>query len=114
VYRDAGHVSQTLVNAMRESRKMPPVHPGAILRNTVLPALKLNVTDFADKLGVSRTAMSRLIHEHSRISPDMARRLGIGLGNGYHVWMRLQADYDIWHAGLKPMPKIKKLSTPKS
>ncbi len=95
---------------MANKRKAPPVHPGAILREDVLPALKMTVTDFAKHVGVVRPTMSNLVNENSSVSPDMARRLGVALGNGYQFWMRLQADFDEWQAGQEPMPKIERLN----
>ncbi len=47
-----------------------PVHPGAILREDVLGELGVSVSDAAERLGVSRVTLSRVINEHARISPN--------------------------------------------
>lgn len=55
--------------------KRRPTHPGAILREDVLPALDITQTEFARLLGVSRLTVSELLHEKRALSPDMALRL---------------------------------------
>ena len=52
-----------------------PPHPAAILREDVLPALGLTVTEAARQLGVSRVALSRVLNERAGISVDLARRI---------------------------------------
>jgi addiction module HigA family antidote len=79
---------------------MPPVHPGEILREDVLPALGLNVRETALKLGVTRQTLHRIIarHDPRPVTPDMAVRLGKLCGNGPKLWLNLQSAYDLWHA----------------
>jgi addiction module HigA family antidote len=57
------------------SRMRNPPRPGETLREDILPALRLNVTQAAAQLGVSRAALSRVLHGHAAISPEMALRL---------------------------------------
>ena len=57
------------------SRMHNPPHPGETLREDVLPALGLSVTDAAPALGVTRVALSRVINGRAAISPEMALRL---------------------------------------
>ncbi len=52
-----------------------PPHPGLTLRDEVLPALRLGVTQAAEQLDVSRVALSRVLNGRAAISPDMALRL---------------------------------------
>ena len=52
-----------------------PVHPGEILREDVLADLGLSVGEAASRLGISRVALSRVLHGHARISPNLAVRL---------------------------------------
>jgi addiction module HigA family antidote len=51
-------------------------HPGELLREDVLLALGIEVTDAAQRLGMSRTALSRVINGRAGISPDLAWRFG--------------------------------------
>ncbi len=79
-----------------------PPHPGGILREDVLPALNLTVTDAAAQLGVTRAALSRVLNERAAISPEMALRiekwLGVENGGRADVWLAEQASYDLWQA----------------
>lgn len=62
------------------SRIFNPPHPGATLREDILPALGLTVTQAAQQLGVTRSALSRVLNEHAAISPEMALRIEAWLG----------------------------------
>ncbi len=76
----------------------PPTHPGAILRDDVLPALELSVSEAARQLRVTRQTLHRVLSGRSGVSPDMAVRLGKFCGNGAGIWLRMQQSYDLWHA----------------
>jgi len=76
--------------------KRSPTHPGAILREDVLPHLRMTQKEFADRLGVSRLTVSEVIHEKRPVTPDMAMRLGRLLGNGPEIWLRMQQTLDLW------------------
>lgn len=83
-------------------RKRPPTHPGAILREDVLPSLAGHtVTSFARALGVSRQTLHAVLAERSGISAEMALRLGALLGNGASLWLDMQSKYDLWQAQSK-------------
>lgn len=79
----------------------PPIHPGAILREDVLPSLGMSVTEAARILGVTRQALHRVIAGRAAISPEMALRIGKFCGNGPDVWLRMQTAYDLWVAEQK-------------
>ena len=74
-----------------------PPHPGETLREDILPALGLTVTQAASQLGVTRTTLSRVINGRAGISPDMARRIEIWLGRRTSRGMVGYAD------GLRPL-----------
>ncbi|MCF8200200.1 MAG: HigA family addiction module antidote protein [Sulfuritalea sp.] len=84
-----------MAKSLRDSKRRP-THPGAILREDVLPHLGMTQKDFADRLGVSRLTVSEVIHEKRPVTPDMAMRLGRLLGNGPEVWLRMQQTLDLW------------------
>ena len=77
-----------------------PPHPGSILREDILPEMKLTVTEAAKQIGVSRVALSRVLNEHAGISPEMALKiehwLGIDKGGRAELWAGMQLDYDMW------------------
>jgi addiction module HigA family antidote len=64
---------------------LDPIHPGEILRSDVIEASGMSVTEFAKKLGVSRTAISLVLNERAEISIDMALRLSQVLGTSAEV-----------------------------
>ena len=94
------------------SRMHNPPHPGATLREEVLPALGLSVTAAAMQLGVTRAALSRVLNERAAISPSMALRLEgwLGTENGGHAdaWIAQQAEYDLWKARKSAIPKVQR------
>jgi antitoxin HigA-1 len=83
-------------------RKRSPTHPGAILREDVLPQLAgMSVSAFARLLGVSRQTLHAVLAERSGITAEMALRLGTLLGNGPQLWVDMQTKYDLWRAEQK-------------
>jgi addiction module HigA family antidote len=83
-------------------RKRVPTHPGAILREDVLPSLPgITVSAFARKLGVSRQTLHSVLAERSGVSAEMALRLGTLLGNGAQLWLDMQTQFDLWQAQTK-------------
>ena len=84
--------------AVRRPVQSPPVHPGQILREDVLPALRLSVAEAARQLGVARQTLHRILAGKAAVTPEMAVRLGKFCGNGPGLWLRLQQTYDLWHA----------------
>lgn len=82
----------------KQYEQRAPTHPGAILREDVLPALRLSVSEAARRLGVSRQTLHELLGERKGFTPEMALRVGTLAGNGAALWLRMQQDYDLWHA----------------
>jgi antitoxin HigA-1 len=78
--------------------KRCPTHPGALLKEDVLPALRLPVAEAARQLGVSRQTLYKIIAGTSPVTPEMAVRLGKWCGNGPGLWLRMQQAFDLWHA----------------
>lgn len=89
------------------SKMHNPPHPGAILREDVLPALGLNVMQAAEQLGVARVTLSRMVNGRAAISTDMAIRLAQWLGGSAETWLRAQLQYDLWHAEKNSKIKVK-------
>jgi addiction module HigA family antidote len=76
-------------------RGLPAIHPGALLREDILPALDRPVGDVARMLGVSRQTLHSILTERQPVTPLMALKLGKLCGNGPDLWMRMQARYDL-------------------
>jgi addiction module HigA family antidote len=94
------------------SRIYRPPHPGEMLREDILPALGLTVTEAAAQLNVTRAALSRVLNERAGISPEMALRLeawlGVANGGRADLWVAQQAIYDLWKARQAGLPKVKR------
>lgn len=79
-----------------------PPHPGLTLRDDVLPALGLTVTEAAQQLNVARATLSRVINGRAAVSPEMALRieawLGVERGGEARLWIAEQSAYDMWQA----------------
>ena len=87
-----------------------PTHPGAVLREDVLPALGLSVTEAAEHLGVSRVTLSRVLHEHAAISPNLALRLeAVGLSSA-RVWIAMQSAHDLALERKAGVPKLRRIA----
>ena len=76
-------------------RRNPQRHPGAILREHVLPALDLSVAEAAYHLQVTRQALHRVVAGTAGISPDMAARLERLCGIRSQFWLALQHDCEL-------------------
>ncbi len=94
------------------SRMHNPPHPGETLREDILPALGLNVTQAAKQLGVTRAALARVLNGRAAISPEMALRLegwlGVKHGGRADVWVAQQAAYDLWLARKAGAPRVRR------
>lgn len=76
--------------------KRRPTHPGAILREDVLPELKITQATFANHLGVSRLTVSEILHEKRGISAEMAVRISKVIGGTPESWLHMQEAVDLW------------------
>ena len=93
-----------------------PPHPGLTIKEDILPALKLTVTEAATQLGITRAAFSRALNGKAGISPSMALRLeawlGVKNGGDASAWLSQQAAYDLWQVRKSGLPKIKHVRFP--
>ena len=80
-----------------------PAHPGEVLRER-LGSMSVSAT--ADHLGVSRVTLSRLINGWAGVSADMALRLAEAFSTTPDLWLKLQMNYDLWHATRKRRRKV--------
>ncbi len=81
-----------------------PTHPGAILREDVIPALKeqgVNLSQFTRALGISRSLLYSILDENRPVTTNIAVRLGKVLGNGPVIWLNMQRAYDLWEVQAK-------------
>lgn len=92
-------------------RGLPPMHPGELLREDVLPALGRSKVEIARLLGISRQTLYDILAEKQPVTPGMALRLGKLLGNGPTLWLNLQRRYDIWQAERELESEIEAMPT---
>ena len=74
-----------------------PTHPGALLREDVIPATGRTKAEIAQLLGISRQHLYEILRERKPVSTAVAVRLGKLFGDGAGVWVRMQAAYDTWN-----------------
>jgi addiction module HigA family antidote len=78
-----------------------PVHPGAFLREDILPHVKMSKRDVAEALGISRAQLYAILSENTPVTAAMALRLGKLFGNGPDLWLNMQSRYDIETLGVE-------------
>src|SRR6267154_1247866 len=81
--------------AMKAKNGLPPVHPGEIIKQDILPSVGLSVTDAAKALRVSRQMLYDILAERKPLSAVMCLKMSRLFGSSPEVWMRLQAAYDL-------------------
>jgi addiction module HigA family antidote len=82
------------------ARKLPPLHPGEILREEFLIPLKMSPGKLAAICHVPRTRIERLVNGETGVTADTALRLGRALKTSAQLWMNLQNTYDVKTAEL--------------
>ena len=80
---------------MKRKNGLPPVHPGEILREDILPEVGLSVTAVAKALGVSRQMVHDILAERKPLSAVMCLKISRLFGSTPEFWIRLQAEYDL-------------------
>ena len=95
-----------MVYAAKRNPNRCPTHPGALLREDIIPAVKRSKTEIADLLGISRGHLHGILAEKKPVTPEFAVRLGKLFGDGPEIWVRMQAAYDTWHAQRKMKEKV--------
>jgi len=80
---------------------MRHIHPGEILREEVIYANELSVTEAAKMLGISRQSLNKIIHEKSDITPEMSFRIAKVFGGTADIWANLQTKFNLHLAAEK-------------
>ncbi len=97
--------------SVKRPLKRPPIHPGEILREDVLPSLGLSISEAARRLNISRQQLHRVLACTHPITTEMALRIGKFAGNGPGIWLRMQQSYDLWHAEQRMKAELSKIET---
>lgn len=84
-------------------RQMRHIHPGEVLREEVISANELTVTETAKLLGISRQSLNNIIHEKSDITPEMSFRIAKVFGGTADIWANMQTKFNLHLAAEKTM-----------
>ena len=80
------------------AKKLPPVHPGEVLREEFLRPMKLTSYAVASAVGVPRTRIERLVREQTSLTADTALRLARYFGTSPVFWMGIRTQYELERA----------------
>lgn len=80
---------------MAKSEKLPPIHPGEILREDFMTPLGISMNRLALNLRVPVTRIAEIVHERRGVTPDTALRLGRYFNTSARFWMNAQSSYDL-------------------
>ena len=82
------------------TKRLPPMHPGEVLREEFLVPLSLSAGALAKACGVPRTRIERIANEETAVTADTALRLSKALNTSVQLWLNLQNAYDVRMAEL--------------
>src|SRR6266700_1412015 len=92
------------------AKKLPPMHPGEVLREEFLIPLGLSAGAIAKACGVPRTRIERVANEETPVTADTALRLGKALGTSAQLWLNLQNEFDMRMARIRIGKELEKIS----
>ncbi|MGA8431522.1 MAG: HigA family addiction module antitoxin [Candidatus Sulfotelmatobacter sp.] len=82
-----------------------PAHPGEVLKEYLG---ELSIREAADRLGVTRAHLSRILNGHAGITAQMSLRLSGALGTSPEFWLKMQVHHDLWQAQRAKPPKVRR------
>lgn len=74
------------------------MHPGTVLNEIYMKEMGLNQSQLAEKCGCSPRKINEIVNGKRAISPEFAITLEDVLGTTAEMWVRIQAEYDLWIA----------------
>jgi addiction module HigA family antidote len=83
---------------MDEERDFPPLSPGSVLQERIVGRLGISQAALAEALGVSRFTVNQVLGGRRGVSAEMALRLGHVLDTSPELWLKLQAQVDLFEA----------------
>ncbi len=78
-----------------------PLHPGVVLSEIYMTEMNLNQTALAKRCRCSHRKINEIVNGKRGISPSFAIVLESTIGTSAEMWVRMQADHDLWKARLK-------------
>ena len=73
-----------------------PAHPGEAIKALCLEPKGISVADAAERLGVSRKTLYKILNGKGSVTPEMALRLELVFGSTAQTWLTMQMTYDLW------------------
>lgn len=92
----------------QHEERLPSIHPGEVLLEDFMKPLGLSQYRLAQDIGVPALRISQIVHGKRAITADTALRLARYFGTSAHVWMRLQARYDLEQAEARLADRIQR------
>jgi addiction module HigA family antidote len=89
-------------------KRLPPIHPGEILREDFMKPLGISMNRLALNLRVPVTRIAEIVHERRGVTPDTALRLGRYFNTSARFWMNAQSSYDLEVAQDELQPTIER------
>jgi addiction module HigA family antidote len=86
-----------------------PTHPGALIRNVILPETGLTVSDLARRCGIARNTVSKVVNERGDVTEDIAIRLSRVLGSTPRFWLSMQTNLNLWNLENKNKQEYQKM-----
>ena len=73
-----------------------PSHPGALIRNVILPETGITISELAQRCDIARNTISKIVNERGDVSEDTAIRLSRVLGSTPRFWLGMQSKLNLW------------------
>ena len=99
---------------VRSGRRLPPIHPGTILRDEFLTPMQISVYELANAIKTPRSRINDIVLGRRTITTDTALRLGRYFGTSPEFWINLQTRYDLDVANRTVRRKIEQEITPRA
>lgn len=93
--------SRTITKDKAMIKNSKPMHPGLVLAEVYMAEMGLNQTDLAKLCGCSPRKINEIVNGKRGISPSFALILEAVLKTTAEMWVRMQAEYDLWEARKK-------------
>lgn len=98
---------------MKRHVSFAPTHPGAVLKEDILPALGIGPVEFSKATGLSRSTIQRLLRGDAPVTAETALRIGKVVGNGPRLWLNMQSAHDLYQASqsidVESLPTLERL-----
>ena len=79
-------------------KKSKQLHPGVVLSEVYMKEMGLNQNALAELCGCSTRQVNAIVNQKRSISPEFALSLEVVLGTTAEMWVRMQAEYNLWVA----------------